>query len=336
LGNFLIKLIDFGCSKIFNKDSKYHDIVGTAYYIAPEVLNNNYNEMCDNWSCGVIMYMLLTGSPPFQGETDAEIFNLIKKGKYDTKNESYYKISQQGKDLIKRLLTLDPNKRISSFEALEHKWFKSTIDYQLNNINTKELKSVLNKLKNHNMETKFNKYVIAILTHNTQLKEEENKLRKIFQFMDLNNDGKLSKEEIIEGYKKLGTDISEYEITRMYGLLDDDLSGFVEYEEFLRATIDYKKLLTEENLKMAFELIDTDKSGAISCEEIKQLIGDEKFIPDNVVSEIFNQIDRRETDEINFDEFKQIMITVMSEDEQDNSASEFSSMREKDGNVKLI
>jgi len=77
-----IKLIDFGTSQLFGKDEQMHLKLGTAYYIAPEVLKQDYNEKCDMWSIGVILYILLSGSPPFGGENDEEIFKLVKKGKY--------------------------------------------------------------------------------------------------------------------------------------------------------------------------------------------------------------------------------------------------------------
>jgi len=70
-----IKIIDFGTSSILNNNKKFKETLGTAYYIVPEVLNKRYDEKCDLWSIGVIMYILLTGQPPFNGRTDEDIIN---------------------------------------------------------------------------------------------------------------------------------------------------------------------------------------------------------------------------------------------------------------------
>jgi calcium-dependent protein kinase len=77
-----IKIIDFGSSLKFDEDQKLTEKLGTPYYIAPEVLEMNYDEKCDLWSCGVTMYVLLCGSPPFNGANDKEIIRKVKIGKY--------------------------------------------------------------------------------------------------------------------------------------------------------------------------------------------------------------------------------------------------------------
>ena len=82
LDQFQIKVIDFGTAQAFSKDMKLKTTTGTAYYIAPEVLMKNYNEKCDVWSCGVILYILLSGTPPFNGRSDDEIIRAVKKTKF--------------------------------------------------------------------------------------------------------------------------------------------------------------------------------------------------------------------------------------------------------------
>ncbi len=95
-------------------DQKY----GTPYYIAPEVLNNNYDEKCDLWSIGVILYILLCGYPPFNGANDDQIIKRVKQGKYRTDDEEWTNISPEAIDLVNRLLTYNPNDRISAMQAL--------------------------------------------------------------------------------------------------------------------------------------------------------------------------------------------------------------------------
>ena len=116
-----IKIIDFGTAKVFSKEKREHALIGSAYYIAPEVISRNYTEKCDIWSCGIIMYILLTGRPPFNGQTEDDIMKKIKIGTFEMTKYPWGIISQEAKDLINDLLQLKPNKRITAEEALKHK-----------------------------------------------------------------------------------------------------------------------------------------------------------------------------------------------------------------------
>jgi calcium-dependent protein kinase len=78
-----IKVIDFGTAEAFSSHTVLKQTIGTTYYIAPEVLYGNYNNKCDIWSCGVIMYILLSGYPPFNGRNDNDIMNAVKRLKFD-------------------------------------------------------------------------------------------------------------------------------------------------------------------------------------------------------------------------------------------------------------
>lgn len=93
-------------------------------YVAPEILNNKpYDQMCDMWSCGVILYSLLCGYTPFADENQEQMFARIKKAEYEFFPEEWSRISQNAKDLIAGLLTVDPDRRLSAAEALESNWF---------------------------------------------------------------------------------------------------------------------------------------------------------------------------------------------------------------------
>ena len=120
---FHIKIIDFGTCEILKK-KKLTEQIGTSFYIAPEVLKNGYNEKCDLWSCGVILYILLCGSPPFYGKNEKEIFQKILDGNVNFKHKIWNKISDDAKNLVIKLLQVDPSQRLSAAEALEDEWFK--------------------------------------------------------------------------------------------------------------------------------------------------------------------------------------------------------------------
>jgi calcium-dependent protein kinase len=119
-----MKVIDFGTARSFDKTGKEKltEKLGTPYYIAPEVLAQKYNEKCDIWSIGVITYMLLSGKAPFSGESDRNIFDAIKIGKFDISKGSWRSVSDSAKKFVCSLLTYDHVKRPTAAEALNHKW----------------------------------------------------------------------------------------------------------------------------------------------------------------------------------------------------------------------
>lgn len=122
-----IKTIDFGLSKIIKtrntgKIERMNTKVGTPYYISPEVLAGNYDKSCDIWSAGCILYIILCGYPPFQGDDDNEIIANVLKGKVSFDDDAWEHVSKEGKDLIKKMIS-KPEKRLTAQECLDHKWF---------------------------------------------------------------------------------------------------------------------------------------------------------------------------------------------------------------------
>jgi len=126
--NSEVKLIDFGLSKRFSAKKeveKMHTVVGTPYYVAPEVLKGNYDISCDVWSLGVILYVFLCGYPPFEGDNNKEIFRNVLKQRLQFDPAEWGTISDSAKDLVSKMLAKDPKKRISATQCLEHPWFTS-------------------------------------------------------------------------------------------------------------------------------------------------------------------------------------------------------------------
>ena len=118
-----LKIIDFGLSRFSEDNMAMTTRVGTPYYIAPEVLARKYTKACDMWSIGVIMYITLSGYPPFFGDCDQEIFASIKKGEYDYPSPDWDDVTPEARDLIDKLLKMEPTERLTASQALKHKWF---------------------------------------------------------------------------------------------------------------------------------------------------------------------------------------------------------------------
>jgi len=134
--NNTLKIIDFGTSTIHESQVKgkwMSELHGTSYYIAPEVLKRKYNSLCDIWSVGVIMYILLCGKAPFDGEDDDAIKKRVIIGQYSMDSDVWKMVSSDAKELIKKLMNMDINSRYTAKQALGHSWFKNVTEAKVDN-----------------------------------------------------------------------------------------------------------------------------------------------------------------------------------------------------------
>ena len=129
--------------------------------------------------------------------------------------------------------------------------------------------------------------------------------------MDKNSDGKLSREELIEGYRATLGDLAEEEVDKIMRIADIDGSGEIDYSEFVVATMDKRKLLSNEKLEAAFNLFDKDNSGSISANEIKEVLGVGKNIDEKIWNDIVLEVDGNGDGEISFTEFKTMMQRLL-------------------------
>jgi calcium-dependent protein kinase len=260
------------------------------------------------------MYILLSGKYPFYGSSEEEITKKILTGNFDFNDKHFQDVSENAKDLIKKCLIHDKNKRITVKEAIRHEFFASEID--INNIFEDEIdtKIVLNNLKNNSKKiSKFYQTVLAYLSYNFADKEELKKLRNIFFKIDLNLDGKLSKEELFIAYREAGINISKEELEKIIKSIDFDGNGYIEYEEFIRVTLNKEQLFSDVNLKTAFDMFDEDKNGTISLNEILKVIVADKDIDKTVIDQLKAEILKDGDENINFKHFKDIMLGLKND-----------------------
>ena len=320
-GCLQVKLIDFGTAKMFEKGHQENKYVGSSYYMAPEVIRRKYDEKCDLWSIGVIMYILLTGRPPFDGNDDDEILENVKKGVYDTYSYPYPLLSSHSKDLINKLLQYDPKKRISADQAIEHPWFKTAEFKKKDKVNTiaPELaRELIHNMTKYRSDNILKCAVIAYLVHHITNTEECFEASKLFIKIDLNYDGKIEKHELIQGFIKywgISKDEAEEKVELIFKNIDTDFNGFIEYEEFVRAAVNSSIFMSQNYLKFAFNYFDRDASGDITFEEIKkrftQNAKNVNAEVDQELKDIFDSIDINGDGSISFNEFCKMMKNIM-------------------------
>ena len=322
LGYPRIKICDFGTSKILEKGTKQKKVVGSLYYIAPEVLKKSYNEKCDIWSCGVIMYILLSQRLPFssgddENENEEELLNKILLGKYDLESPPFDKISNSAIDLIQKLLTKDVEKRISAQEALKHPWFKEQQSREIYSeiLNEKVLQKLLDNLKKYKKNSIIQETALAYLVHNfPQMKDVINSC-KLFNQIDVNGDGKITEQELYKGLStKIKSDTLEEDVRNIYKKLDMDDDGYIEYEEFVRAAVSKEKFMGDNVLKFAFRFFDKDNSGKIDFNEIEKVfknsVTDKNHVED-ALNKIIHEVDLNRDGKISFEEFSRVMKKML-------------------------
>ena len=312
LANFDVKILDFGSAKRRNL-TKLSGVTGTVYYCSPEIVDDKYDFECDEWACGIMMYILLVGEPPFQGNSEEEIFSKIKKEKLNLDIKPLKHISENCKDLINKLLEKDSKKRIKASQALKHPFFTSGINIgNLFKGKYKENKEILKSLfKRKTQEvkdktgSKFKDMVIAYITLNFSEKEEEKKARKIFMEMaGGDNHFLIRKDTFVNKMNAIYKNQKIEDIEKLFDDIDENKSGNIEYEELIRALSDKNKLLSDKNLKEAFDFFDKNKNGSISWNEIAQVIHPEGRIPTQIMKEFMEEIGQKdENKEINFEVF---------------------------------
>ncbi|KAJ6411963.1 hypothetical protein OIU84_005098 [Salix udensis] len=304
----------------------YKDIVGSAYYIAPEVLKRSYGKEIDVWSAGIILYILLSGVPPFWAETEKGIFEAILEGNLDLHSQPWPKISASAKDLIKKMLTRDPKSRITASEALEHPWMKVGGEASDKPIDS----AVLIRMKQFRAMNKLKKLALKVIAEN--LSEEEIKgLKQMFNNMDTDRSGTITYEELKSGLSRLGSKLTEVEIKQLMDGADVDKSGTIDYVEFITATMHRHRLEKEENLYKAFQYFDKDNNGFITRDELRQAMSQNGMGDDATIDEIIEDVDADKDGNINYEEFSTMMRQGTQDSEQSgknpNSPLRFPSIR---------
>ena len=310
---FWIKIIDFGTAKIFEKNKKEKTVIGSSYYIAPEVLKKRYNEKCDTWSVGVILYMTLVGVAPFDGDNDEEITARIRIGKYNKTNSRFVSHSEEAKDLVYKLLDRNIETRLSAKEALNHPWFEKYGGRALfSNFHKVDALPYIENLFHYKYNSKLQELVIGFLVHNSGNNDEALIILKIFRHFNKSGDCKLTKLELTDGlYDYKSKEEVDEMVDVIFQRLDGDNNGYIEYEEFLRLCIDKTKLVTKENLRYAFKFLDKDNSKTLNAHKILSAFLTK---PNKEFEAVFNiylkEVDKDSDGIINFSEFCELMMKI--------------------------
>ncbi|GMN59238.1 hypothetical protein TIFTF001_028330 [Ficus carica] len=320
-----LKIMDFGLSSVEEFTDPVVGLFGSIDYVSPEALSQGYvTPKSDMWSLGVILYILLSGYPPFIAQSNRQKQQMIMAGDFSFYEKTWKNISSSAKQLIRSLLTVDPQRRPSALELLDHPWVRgdSAREDQMD-------AEIVTRLQRFNARRKLRAAAIAsVLSSSIFLRTK--KLKSLLSSHDLSQD---EIENLRVHFKKIcangdNATLSEFKevlkamkmsslvplAPRIFDLFDDNRDGTVDMREILCGFSSLKKSQGDDALRLCFQMYDTDRSGCITKEEVASMLRalPEECLPADItepgkLDEIFDLMDANSDGKVTFDEFKAAM-----------------------------
>ncbi|KAH1194557.1 CDPK-related kinase 1 [Glycine max] len=281
--NSTLKVIDFGLSDYVKPDERLNDIVGSAYYVAPEVLHRSYGTEADMWSIGVIAYILLCGSRPFWARTESGIFRAVLKADPSFEEAPWPSLSADAKDFVKRLLNKDYRKRLTAAQALSHPWLVNHCD---------DVKipfdMIIHKLvKTYICSSSLRKSALGALAKTLTLVQLAY-LREQFNMLGPNKSGLISMQNFKTAILRSATDASkDSRVLDYVNMVSSIQYRKLDFEEFCAAAISVHQLegmeSWEQHARRAYEMFEKEGNRPIMIEELASELGLSPSVPIHVV-----------------------------------------------------
>ena len=254
------------------------------------MLKGKYDEKCDLWSLGVITFMLLSGTPPFGGNTNEQIMQAVQRGRYHFYEDTWGEVSQQARDFVSNLLKLDAAQRPTAADALQHPWFKESGLQRKDSVLTTVIQNLV-KFRDFSALKRLTLEMVAFTLQPDQIKA----LRGEFEKFDDSNSGEIDAEEFQNVLCKSGH-LSEHDVKGIFDRIDLDHTGNIHWHEFLAAALDISNI-DDKHLQVAFDRLDQDGKGYIGRDDVLAVWGSDAAEGD--VTSIFKELD---SDKISHDD----------------------------------
>uniref|UniRef100_A0A6N2K758 non-specific serine/threonine protein kinase n=1 Tax=Salix viminalis TaxID=40686 RepID=A0A6N2K758_SALVM len=311
--NSPLKAIDFGLSIFFKPGERFSEIVGSPYYMAPEVLKRNYGPEIDIWSAGPEPHFKC-----FKTESEQGVAQAILRGIIDFKRDPWPNISESAKSLVRQMLEPDPKLRLTARQVIEHPWLQNA--KKAPNVPLGDV--VKSRLKQFSMMNRFKRKALRVIADFLSIEEVED-IKEMFKKMDTDNDGIVSIEELKTGLRNFGSQLAESEVQMLVeaflldvnGLLvcqqvDTNEKGKLDYGEFVAVSLHLQRMANDEHIHKAFSYFDKDGNGYIEPDELRDaLMEDGADDCTDVANDIFQEVDTDKDGRISYDEFVAMMKT---------------------------
>ncbi|CAE7042195.1 CPK4 [Symbiodinium natans] len=291
-----LKLIDFGFSKVWDPNIKMHVSCGTLAYVAPEVLKKDYGSQCDIWSLGVIAFVLLSGYMPFSGSESVQTKN-IAAGNYILKPERWSSVSIEGRQFVKAVLEVNPQKRLTAATALQHVWIKNRHDL----VPWKDVDDgVVEALRKFGHTSKFRRACMEMMAWSLS-QEERAQVQEAFIALDHSQQGTIKLADLKQVMEEK-FNVSEGEARKCFDALDTNHDEEIHYSDFLAAMVSTRISLHDHLLKATFKKFDVDSSGYITAANLREVLGD--TFEGEQVEKLLSEADILKDNRISYSEFK--------------------------------
>ncbi|CAG9329262.1 unnamed protein product [Blepharisma stoltei] len=296
--NAIVKLNNFGLD---SEMEKQRSNIGTLQYLAPEVFKESYDDPAsDMWSVGVLVYLMIIGKLPFISRNEEELSKKIAIGLL-MPEDIIQLYTLEVKDFIKKLLVFDSTKRMTAIEALGHQWFsKFKEGDEPILLNEQEIKFI----RDFYRRPKLEKAIFSFVTSQASSIDEEKEYMKLFKFFDTDKNGSISKQELIDGIKKIGFSNNK-KIEKILNSIKIDEDCLIDFSEFLASISDWKSERNIKKIENVFLLCEENGKGYLSIKNIKVRI---PGIPDAEWDRFFEKFDENKDNIISIDEFKQCFL----------------------------
>lgn len=304
-----LKLVSLSLCHVMRENEFLSDKVGSPYYLSPEMIRRRYDFRCDWWSAGIVMYIILSGIPPFVGKTENEVISNISSGNVTFTGSAWKDVSNHAKDLITRLLRVNPDERLSPQQALDHPWLSTTVAQAPSRESSAQFVSDLSHFRaSQRLKKSLLKYLSAFFIS----PEEFQELYGLFSYFDSNLNGRISKNELKEGFIRLfGNRIrnAEQEIEKILEHADFDESGELSYNEFVTAAIGRQKVIEQRRLGRIFKSIDSNDNGFIDAQELQAALSRCLTKKNSAWEELIKECDTNGDGLIDLTEFTNLMLS---------------------------
>mmetsp|Transcript_2460 Transcript_2460/g.6123 ORF Transcript_2460/g.6123 Transcript_2460/m.6123 type:complete len:560 (-) Transcript_2460:103-1782(-) len=297
-----IKLIDFGFSKMRGQTAQ--KACGTLSYIAPEVLDLRFSSQADQWSLGVIVFVLLSGRMPFFGDDKEQKMN-IRLGNYVMKPEQWAEVSGEAADFTKQLLQVNPTKRLTSQRALEHPF----ILHAAHEVDVDAC--IVEALREFGHQSNFRRCCLSLMAWSLSI-EERAKVEEYFIAMDVHHHGAITYGDL----KQIMCDkfrIPGREVKQTFEALSIHHDKEIHFSDFLAAMVSTRIEVTDELLREAFRKFDVEDTGFITVENLREVLGDE--YNGERVEALHKEVDACHCGKVSFPDFATYMTTEHHGDE---------------------
>lgn len=307
--NAVIKITDFGLSKLDSGLGQLRSVVGTPYYVAPEVIGKNYGLKCDIWSVGVLTYLFLCGRHPFRGNSTTEIFESILTDGANFSESQWSIVSPLGVDFVSKILVKNPTNRISASSALEHQWFHEPIQDMIQTAESFISKSSAARLQNYVMKSFFEFEILKLAVALFDNREDIRRLQRVFGLFEYQHEGYINSDGLADFLEMAtGTRPSEREIWRIMDTLNIRVLGKISFTEFLATCFEKMFLRGEKYAKILFSKFDCDRNGVIDFKDFVECYA--RFGIDVEPALAHDLLKNYSEEKVNFKDFRDILLDI--------------------------